>query len=147
LHTRFIELAGEINTSMPHYVMTKITDALNSRGKSVKGSKALVLGIAYKKNIDDMRESPSVEIMELLERHGAHVSYSDPLVPVFPKMRQHHFDLTSMELTPDRLALFDVIVLATNHDEFPYKMILEHAPLIVDTRGVFLEANPKVVKA
>ena len=95
LHTRFIELSGEVNQAMPEYVLGKLMDGLNESGKAVKGSKVLVLGIAYKKNVDDMRESPSVEIMELIEAKGGTVAYSDPHVPVFPKMREHHFDLSS----------------------------------------------------
>jgi UDP-N-acetyl-D-glucosamine dehydrogenase len=98
LSTRFIELAGEVNTNMPRWVISKTMDALNDRGKSLKGSKVLVLGIAYKKDVDDMRESPAVELMELLEEKGAVVDYTDPHVPVFPKMREHSFDLESVEL-------------------------------------------------
>jgi hypothetical protein len=100
LHTRFIELAGEINSDMPHWVIGKVTDALNRRGKSVMGSRVLVLGIAYKKDVEDMRESPSVELMEILREKGAVVDYADPHVPSFPRMREHHFDLKSVELNP-----------------------------------------------
>jgi UDP-N-acetyl-D-glucosamine dehydrogenase len=147
VHTKFIELAGEINTSMPHWVVGKLGDALNDRGKSIKGSKVLVLGIAYKKNINDMRESPSVELMEILDHKGAHVEYSDPYVPVFPKMRRHKFDLTTRELSPTSIKSYDCVLLATNHDDFDYPMILENANLIIDTRGVFTEPHPRVVKA
>jgi UDP-N-acetyl-D-glucosamine dehydrogenase len=147
LHTRFIELAGEINNSMPHYVVDKVADALNSLNKSIKGSKILVLGIAYKKNVDDMRESPSTEIMALLRQKGAIVEYSDPHVPIFPKMRSHHFDLASVPLTPETLASYDLVVLATDHDKFDYDLILEHARLIVDTRGKYLNKHSKIVKA
>jgi len=147
LHTRFIELAGEINSEMPTWVMHKLADALNDRQLSVKGSKILVLGISYKKNIDDMRESPSVELMELLRDKGALLSYCDPWVPVFPRMREHHFDLSSIALDPQVIAGFDAVLLATNHDLFDYPMILEHARLIVDTRGVYLDKYPNVVKA
>lgn len=147
LHTRFIELSGEVNTSMPNYVIAKLVDGLNERSKALKGSKILVLGIAYKKNIDDMRESPSVQLMELLRDKGATVHYCDPYVPTFPKMREHHFDLSSVELNAETLSKYDCVLLATNHDDFDYNMILENSQMIVDTRGVYLEANPKVVRA
>jgi UDP-N-acetyl-D-glucosamine dehydrogenase len=104
LHTRFIELAGEINSDMPHWVIGKLTDALNERSRSVKGARILVLGIAYKKDVEDMRESPSVEMMEILRAKGAQVAYSDPHVPLFPVMREHRFNLASVDLTPASLA-------------------------------------------
>lgn len=147
LHTRFIELAGVINSEMPLWIMGKVTDALNDRARSIKGSTVLVLGIAYKKNVDDMRESPSVELMELLRAKGAIVSYSDPHVPRFPKMREHYFDLKSVRLTAESIAAFDLVLLATNHAAFDYDLILANAKLIVDTRGVYLQPLPNVVKA
>jgi UDP-N-acetyl-D-glucosamine dehydrogenase len=147
LHTRFIELAGEINSDMPHWVLGKVTDALNDRGRSVKGSRVLVLGIAYKKDVEDMRESPSVELMALLRDKGAAVDYADPHVPVFPRMREHTFDLRSIPLTPHSIATYDVVLLATGHTAFDYPLIQQHAKLIVDTRGVYLERLPNVVKA
>ncbi|KQQ89177.1 nucleotide sugar dehydrogenase [Massilia sp. Leaf139] len=147
VHTRFIELAGEINSDMPHWVIGKVTDALNQRGRSVMGSRVLVLGIAYKKDVEDMRESPSVELMEILRDKGAHVDYSDPHVPVFPRMREHRFELSSVTLTPDSLASYDLVLLATSHSAFDYDMIRRYANLIVDTRGVYLERLPHVVKA
>lgn len=147
LHTRFIELAGEINSDMPQWVIGKVTDALNDRSQSIKGSKVLVLGIAYKKNVDDMRESPSVELMEILRDKGAVVAYSDPHVPVFPKMRSHNFGLKSVELTADSLTEYDVVLLATSHKAFDYDLIQQHAKLIIDTRGVYMNALPNVVKA
>jgi len=147
LHTRFIELAGEINNDMPHWVIGKVADALNQRGRSVKGSKVLVLGIAYKKNVDDMRESPSVELMEILRAKGAQVAYSDPHVPIFPKMRGHRFDLRSMPLNAESIASYDLLLLATGHDAFDYDLIQKNAKLIVDARGVYLEPLPNVVKA
>jgi UDP-N-acetyl-D-glucosamine dehydrogenase len=147
LHTRFIELAGEINSDMPHWVIGKLADALNARARSVKGSRVLVLGIAYKPDVEDMRESPSVELMEILRDKGALVSYSDPHVPVFPKMREHQFDLASVALTPESVASFDLVLLATSHRAFDYKMIQQHAQLIVDTRGVYLDRLSNVVKA
>lgn len=147
LHTRFIELSGEVNRGMPEYVVGKLMDGLNGHGKALKGSRVLVLGIAYKKNVDDMRESPSVEIMELIEAKGAEISYSDPHVPVFPKMREHHFDLSSVELSADSLADFDAVVLATDHDGFDFDLIKKHAKLIVDSRGVYREFADHIVKA
>jgi UDP-N-acetyl-D-glucosamine dehydrogenase len=147
VHTRFIELAGEINADMPHWVMEKLTDALNARGQAVRGARVLVLGIAYKKDVEDMRESPSVRLMELLRAKGADVHYSDPHVPVFPTMREHHFDLSSVTLTQESIASYDVLLLATSHSAFNYKLLQEHARLIVDTRGVYQERLPNVVKA
>lgn len=147
LNTRFIELAGEINRSMPEWVVSKLTEALNERRKSLKGSRILVLGIAYKKNVDDMRESPSVEIMEILRSKGAEIDYSDPHVPVFPKMREHRFDLKSVALTPETIASYDAVLLATDHAKFDYDLIRRRATLIVDTRGVYLEPAENVVKA
>ncbi len=147
LHTRFIELAGEINSDMPHWVVGKLADALNERGRSVKGSRILVLGIAYKKDVEDMRESPSVELMEILRDKGALVAYSDPHVPQFPPMREHHFDLRSVDLDAESIAAFDVVLLATSHSAFDYPLIQQHASLIIDTRGVYLELLPNVVKA
>lgn len=147
LHTRFIELSGEVNKAMPEYVMNKLMDGLNDSGKAVKGSKVLVLGIAYKKNVDDMRESPSVEVMELIRAKGAEVAYSDPHVPVFPKMRAHSFDLNSTPVTAESLAEFDAVVLATNHDGFDYDLIKQHAQLIIDTRGVYREPAAHIIKA
>ncbi|WP_418118474.1 nucleotide sugar dehydrogenase [Variovorax sp. 350MFTsu5.1] len=147
LNTRFIELAGQINSDMPHWVMQKVSEALNERERSVKGSRVLVLGIAYKKNVDDMRESPAVVLMEQLQAKGAVVSYADPWVPIFPKMREHHFDLMSIELTPEAVASYDLVLIATNHDAFDYSMIQTHAKLIVDTRGVYLDSMPNIVRA
>lgn len=147
VHTRFIELAGAVNSDMPEWVVSKVAAALNKRERAIKGSRILVLGIAYKKNVDDMRESPSVELMELLQARGARIAYSDPWVPVFPVMREHYFDLASTPLTPESLASFDLVLLATDHEAFDYAMILEHARQIVDTRGVYLQPSSKVVKA
>lgn len=145
VHTRFIELAGEVNSAMPDYVMTKLAAALNERSKPLKGSKILVLGIAYKKNVDDMRESPSIILMEKLRDAGAEVSYYDPHVPVFPETREHHFDLSSVTLTEANIADFDCLLLATDHDRFDYDLIAR-AALVVDSRGR-LPAAANVVKA
>ena len=135
INTRFIELAGEINHYMPQWVVGKVMDALNDRGKALKGSHILVLGLAYKKNIDDTRESPAVEIMDLLQAKGAHIDYSDPHVPTFPRKRDYHFDLQSVALTPESIASYDCLVVATDHDGFDYPQLVQHARLIVDTRG------------
>lgn len=147
VHTRFIELAGEINSSMPNYVLNKIIHALNEREKSVKSSKFLVLGIAYKKNVDDMRESPSVFLMEKIRDIGGVVEYSDSHVPVFPKMREHHFELSSVAFTPENIQKYDCVVIATDHDSFNYDLLLKNAKLIIDTRGVYRETYSNVVKA
>lgn len=147
LHTRFIELAGEVNSAMPDYVIGKLTAALNERQRAVKGSKVLVLGIAYKKNVDDMRESPSIIIMEKLRDLGATVDYSDPHVPVFPKVREHHFELASVPLTAESLAGFDAVLLATDHDRFDYDLIRAHARLIIDARGRYPGGADHIVKA
>ena len=144
---RFVELAGEVNRAMPGWVIGKLADALAARGGKIAGSKVLVLGIAYKKNIDDMRESPAVMLMELLREGGATVAYSDPHVPAFPKMREHHFELKSVALTPQAVASYDALLLATNHDAFDYAMLARHARLIVDARGVYLDPAPNIVKA
>jgi UDP-N-acetyl-D-glucosamine dehydrogenase len=147
VHTKFIELAGEINSSMPAWVVAKVADALNDRGKALRGAKVLVLGLAYKKNVDDPRESPSIEMMELLRVKGAEIAYSDPHIPAFPKMREHHFDLKSIALSPSSLSGFDCALLATNHDAFDFELIKKHAPLVVDTRGVYKEPAANVVRA
>lgn len=147
LNTRFIELAGEVNNSMPEWVISKVADGLNERSKSVRGSRVLILGIAYKKNVDDMRESPSVAIMERLRDKGADIAYSDPHVPVFPRMRQHHFELENTEITVESIAGFDCVVLATDHDGFDYSLIRERAKLIVDTRGVYRNDDAHILKA
>jgi len=146
MHTRFIELAGEINTAMPAYVVQKTADALNHQGKPLKNSSILVLGIAYKKNVDDMRESPSVELMELLRLKGADISYSDPFFPSFPLMRKHSFSLRGVQLTRETLESFDCVILATDHDQFDYPLIEKSAQLIIDTRGRFSPGS-NVVRA
>lgn len=147
VHTRFIELAGEVNSAMPDYVISKVAAALNERKKAINGSKVLVLGIAYKKNVDDMRESPSVFLMEKLRDLGAEISYSDPHVPVFPKMREHHFELSSVSLSPETVASYDCVLLATDHDKFDYVMLQQHASLLVDSRGKYQQPAANIVKA
>ena len=135
LHTRFIELAGEINTAMPHHVVDRVIAALNERGKALKGSRVLVLGAAYKPNVDDCRESPAVELMELLEERGALVSYHDPHVPALPPLRGHAIRLESVGLAPETLAQQDCVLVATDHEAFDWAAIVRHSSLLVDTRG------------
>ncbi len=147
VNTRFIELAGEVNSSMPEYVLNKIVSALNGQKKAINGSRILMLGIAYKKNIDDMRESPSVEIMQLIQDCGAEISYSDPYVPVFPKMRRYNFTMDSVSATSENIKTYDCIVVGTDHVDFDYKMIQENAKLIVDTRGMYRGKYDNVVNA
>ena len=147
LNTRFIELAGEVNTGMPAWVVNKLSDALNEQAKSVKNSRILILGIAYKKNVDDMRESPAVELMDILTKKGALIDYSDPHIPVFPTLRKHSFDLKSVKLNETSIKTYDCLLLVTNHDKFDYELIKENAKLIVDTRGVYSKPANNIVKA
>lgn len=147
VHTRFIELAGEVNAAMPQYVVDKLVRALNARGKALKDARILCLGIAYKPDVDDMRESPAVEVMELLRDWGAEVSYSDPYVPHFPRMRKHHFELSSIDLTSDALAGFDAALLLTHHSDFDYRLIREHSAVVIDTRGIYREDYGNIVRA
>lgn len=146
MHTRFIELAGEINTSMPKYVLDVCSFALNTQSKPLKHSKVLILGLSYKKNVDDMRESPSVELVRLFEASGSLVSYSDPYFPVFPSTRQYSSNLASTPLTPDTLSSFDLVILATDHDCFDYTLIQSHSHLLVDTRGRY-EPSSSIFRA
>lgn len=147
MHTRFIELAGEINSSMPSWVVQKVGLALNDHRKSLKGSRVLVLGIAYKKNIDDSRETPAAELITQLDRLGAEVDYSDPHVPTFPAKRRYSFDMESVALSPETVAAYDCVLVATDHDAFDFDMIQKNAKLIVDTRGRYRTPKPNVVKA
>jgi len=135
--TRFIELAGEINSGMPAYVILKLMEALNERGKALKGARVLVLGAAYKKDTDDSRESPGLEIMEGLFHKGAKVDYSDPHLPRLPMVRRHKLDLTSVNLTEASLRHYDAVLLVTDHSRFPYDLIHQSASLIVDSRNAF----------
>ena len=146
LHTRFIELAGEINAQMPQYVVDKTVRALNEAGKSLKDAKVLVLGIAYKRDVDDMRESPSLFVMQLLRDWGAEVAYSDPNVPVFPHMRDHDFDLSSVDMTAESIANYDAVLLLTDHTDFDYDQIKNNAQILIDTRGKF-RGHSDVVRA
>lgn len=148
--TRFIELAGEINTNMPYYVVQKTVEVLNERGKSIKVAKILILGLAYKKDVDDSRESPSFKLIELLEEKGATVDYNDPYIPMTPKMRKHRANKESVSLTKENLSKYDCVVIATDHSVYDAQFIVENSRLVVDTRNVIGKSgikNAKVVKA
>jgi UDP-N-acetyl-D-glucosamine dehydrogenase len=150
LTTRFIELAGEVNAGMPAYVVNKVADALNDHGKAVKGSKVLLLGMAYKKNVDDPRESPGFEILELLLKKGSRVEYNDPHIPKLPAMRHYpRLRMSSRELTPEYLASRDAVVVVTDHTAYDWDFIVKHAPLVIDTRNATRGAvgGGRVVKA
>ena len=150
MNTRFIELAGEINTSMPYWVIRKVMDALNDRGKSLNGSKILILGAAYKKDIDDPRESPSFKLMEILIEKGALVDYNDPLIPELPHMRMYDIKRRSVELSAENLAKYDCILVSTDHTVYDFDFIVKHAQLVVDTRNASVNVSSgreKIVKA
>jgi UDP-N-acetyl-D-glucosamine dehydrogenase len=133
--TKFIELAGEINTAMPHYVVSRTLEAMNEKGKSLKGSKVLVLGLAYKKDIDDVRESPSIELIEILKEKGAKVDYNDPYIPHTHKMREHNLKMKSKPLSAKMLRGYDIIMISTDHSCYDYKWIVKNAKMVVDTRN------------
>lgn len=135
LPTKFIELAGQVNHAMPDYVVQRVTLALNNAGKAVKGAKVLVMGLAYKPNVDDVRESPSFELIEKLEALGAEVDYNDPHVPATHRMRRYDLQMTSVDLSPKMLAGYDCVLIATNHKVYDWQMVADHARLIVDTRN------------
>jgi UDP-N-acetyl-D-glucosamine dehydrogenase len=142
--TRFIELAGEVNTAMPYHVVEAIGDALNDRQKALKSSRILVLGVAYKKDVDDLRESPTLKIMQLLMEHGAHVDYNDPYFAQLHKMRQYDYShMSSVELTTANLAGYDCVVIATDHSTYDYQAIVEAAQLVVDTRNATRHITPE----
>jgi UDP-N-acetyl-D-glucosamine dehydrogenase len=148
--TRFIELAAEINTLMPEHVVTRVAEALNERGKALRGSKVLVLGLAYKRDVDDVRESPSVTLIELLQEQGAQVQYHDPFIPSGKPMREHNIThLRSIPLTPASLKTFDCVLISTDHSSVDYDLVCKHARLVVDTRNATAKRKrgKKVVKA
>ena len=140
--TRFIELAGEINSAMPEFVVRRTVDALNDEGKAARGAKVLVVGIAYKPNVDDIRETPAAEIIESLLAHGVDVSYHDPHVPKFPGMRKYSIDLENTDLSVDTLKAADCVLIVTNHDLVDWSAIAENATLIVDTRNAMAAHGP-----
>jgi UDP-N-acetyl-D-glucosamine dehydrogenase len=149
--TRFIQLAGEVNSAIPHYVVERVTSALNDKGKAVRGSKILILGVAYKKDVDDVRESPALEIMELLQDKGATLTYSDPYIPRLHKMRKHDFShMSSTPLTEDLLKKTDAVLITTDHTGIDYQWLVNNAALVVDTRNATREVRQgreKVVRA
>ena len=150
MNTRFIELAGEVYTAMPHWVVSKVMDALNDHNKSLKGSKVLLLGAAYKKDIDDPRESPSFKLMELLLDKGAEVDYNDPHIPELPSMRMYDIKRTSVKLTPENIGAYDCVLVSTDHSAYDWDFVVKHAKLVVDTRNATLnvmEGRDKIVKA
>jgi UDP-N-acetyl-D-glucosamine dehydrogenase len=150
--TRFIELAGQINTRMPYYVVNKLAEAVDRSGKAFTGSKVLMLGIAYKKNVDDMRESPSLKLIELIEARGAHVDFFDPYIPVIPMTREHAelAGRRSVSLDAKTIAGYDAVLIATDHDNVDYKLVVDNAKVVVDTRNACARAGipeGRVVKA
>ena len=150
LATRFIELAGEVNTGMPDYVIHRLLIALNERGKALKGAKVLVLGLAYKPDVDDMRESPSIHLIEKLKGLGAAVAYNDPYIPKAPRQREHDLRMVSLELTKQNLAAQDAVIISTNHADYDYARIVKHSKLVVDARNAcagVTGGREKIVKA
>lgn len=143
ISTKFIELAGEINTFMPYYVVEKSAEVLNKFKKSLNGSRILILGASYKKDIDDMRESPSLKLIEILREKGAKVDYNDPYVPKLPKTRKYQYDMVSVELTKNNLSKYDLVLLSTDHSDYNYKFINSASKLILDTRNAFERAGIK----
>jgi UDP-N-acetyl-D-glucosamine dehydrogenase len=133
--TRFIELAGEINTGMPEYVINRLSHALNERGRAVKGSRVLVLGLAYKKDVDDLRESPSIELIEMLRELGARVDYNDPHIPRTHKGREHDLQMRSVSLTAANLKKYDAVLIATDHTVYDYDLIVKNSKLVIDSRN------------
>ena len=146
MNTRFIELTGEINTAMPHYVIEKVGESLNKIGKSIKNSRILILGLAYKKNVDDLRESPSLELIDILLDKGALVDYCDPYFQSVPNTRKYKIELKSKNLDIEVLQSMDLVLLATDHDDFDYDLIKKYSKMIIDTRGRF-QKSEKVIKA
>tara|TARA_B100000767_G_scaffold266786_1_gene284661 strand:- start:3821 stop:5134 length:1314 start_codon:yes stop_codon:yes gene_type:complete len=143
VNTKFIELAGEFNKEMPKYVVSRTSEGLNRNKKCINGSKILILGLAYKKNIDDQRESPSIDIMEILRKEGAIIEYADPYIPKFKKMRSHSFDLESVKLTPKKIESYDAVIISTDHDIFDYDLIINNSKLVVDSRGKYSSGKYK----
>ena len=140
--TRFIELAGEINTAMPYHVVDALAAAMNDHQKSVKGSKILLLGVAYKKDVDDLRESPSLKLLELLTQRGAKLDYNDPYFPALFKMRHYDFsNMKSVDLTPENLAKYDCVLIATDHTAYDYDAIVKNSKLVIDTRNATRKVN------
>jgi UDP-N-acetyl-D-glucosamine dehydrogenase len=146
IHTRFIELAGEINRGMPEWVVSKASEALEQRRKSLSGAKVLILGVAYKKNVDDYRETPAFKLMELLLERKADVHYHDPYIPHLTPTRDYDFQMSSVDLSAEKLAEYNLVILTTDHDAFDYEMIADKSQLLVDTRGRY-QNNANVIRA
>jgi UDP-N-acetyl-D-glucosamine dehydrogenase len=150
LTTRFIELAGEINHAMPGFVVSKLMDALNDRRRSLRDARVLMLGVAYKRDLDDTRESPALKIIDLLVKKGAEVAYHDPYVAALKRSRHYDFSLRSVELTRDELGRADAVVIATDHSVFDYPLIVDASPLVIDTRNAtraVRHGREKIVRA
>ncbi|MCG6551530.1 MAG: nucleotide sugar dehydrogenase [Candidatus Magnetominusculus sp. LBB02] len=148
--TRFINLAGEINTSMPHYVIAKTIEALSEKGKSIKGAKVLILGLSYKKDLDDIRESPSLKLYDILQKKGAVVDYNDPYIPEMPKTRKYHFKKTSTALTAENLEAYDCVLISTDHSVYDPEFIATNAKMVIDTRNMIKNSHKyqgKIIKA
>lgn len=145
--TKFIELAGEINSQMPQWVIDKTADALNVKKKSINKSKILILGVAYKKDVNDTRESPSLEIIKILKNLGAIVDYSDSYVPEILNLRKYKYKMKSVKIDPKKISSYDAIIIVTNHSNFDYELIVKNAKLIIDTRDVFSKSIRNVIKA
>jgi len=133
--TKFIELAGDINTQMPYYVIDRVMYALNQHERSLRGASIFVLGVAYKKNVDDLRESPALKIIDLLQEHGANVTYNDPFCPKTPRTRKYDLGMESVAITPEVLAAQDAVLILTDHDAYDYELVCRHAKLVIDTRN------------
>ncbi len=137
ISTKFIELAGEINTYQPYYIIQRVSEALNDNGKTIQNSKILILGIAYKKNVDDIRESPALKLISILKSKNAKIDYNDPYCPEIKRSRHYDFEMKSLELTEEKLKEYDLVLLVTDHDNYDYDFIYKNSNLIVDTRNAF----------
>ncbi|MCL5670042.1 MAG: nucleotide sugar dehydrogenase, partial [Acidobacteria bacterium] len=147
--TRFIELAGEINTAMPEHVVEAVAEALNQRKKCLNDARILILGVSYKRDVDDLRESPSLALIELLQSRGALVDYNDPYFPHLGRMRRYNLQLASVKLSPESLAQYDAVLIATDHSAYDYPFIVRHARLVIDTRNAtrdVTEYREKIVR-
>ncbi|MBF0321314.1 MAG: nucleotide sugar dehydrogenase, partial [Nitrospirae bacterium] len=148
--TKFINLAGEVNTSMPQYVIQKTIDALSENGKSIKGAKVIILGMSYKKDLDDTRESPSLKLFDILQKKGAVVDYNDPYLPEMPKTRKYSFKKTSVALTAENLSNYDCVLISTDHSAYDPVFIASNSRLVVDTRNLIKDSHKykgKIIKA
>ncbi len=150
INTKFIELAGEINTYQPYYVVERTRDLLNQNGIPLSKSKILLIGISYKRNIDDMRESPSLKLIELFRARGSQIDYYDPYIPKIPPTRKYNFEMSSVQFNSSTISSYDLILISTDHDSIDYQLIADSSKLIVDTRNVFERKNirsQKIFKA